>query len=147
MEQKKDLKLALTIIAILLIIGIACFLDVFPAGDENKESSKEPLRIMYKVTAGKVLFDHKAHADTHGYSIECGDCHHHEEENTQSCITCHPGGDKAKKIPKRCFECHDNSEIEDITIKNHADTLHEQCIECHKASDMGPVECSQCHVI
>ncbi len=145
MKQKKESKIAGMAIAILLLIGIICYAGFIPA--KKSKETVEPLRLMYKTSAGKVLFDHKTHANKSGYNIECTDCHHHNEDSMTSCATCHLKDVEPGKTPDRCLECHNISDIEGAIVKNYADTLHEQCIECHKESGLGPVECSQCHIM
>ncbi len=144
MNQKKELQLAYGLAIILLFVGVICY-TAFSA-----KIPEEPLRIMYKGAAGKVLFDHKTHAQESGYGIICSDCHHHPEDDESSakdCNACHIKSDKKMPLPDLCIDCHDSDEIADVEMKNHTDSLHEQCIGCHEKSEQGPSDCSKCHAM
>lgn len=121
MTSKGEQALAFVLGAILLVVGVVCY-----AGFSQKPP-EEPVRLMFKTTAGKVLFDHKTHMDDAGYGVACDECHHEEQEDTMSCSgeDCHgPDSD-----PKR------------------GDALHTNCKGCHEDSGAGPVECAACHVM
>ena len=121
MTSKGEQAFAFALAAILLVVGVVCY-----AGFSQK-SPAEPVRLMFKTNAGKILFDHKTHSDDAGYGIACDDCHHEEQEGTSSCSgeDCHgPDSD-----PKR------------------GDALHMNCKGCHEESGAGPVECAACHVM
>ncbi len=149
MSLKKELKLAYGLAIILLVVGVISY-AAFPA-----KAPEEPVRIMYKVVAGKVLFDHKAHTAESGYGLSCRDCHHHpedpedEEDSLLACGDCHQIPAEGEAVPQACDECHEPDEIEDSEMTKRADAFHSQCEECHKDSDIGPVEdderCSWCH--
>ena len=55
MTPKGEQSLASALAAILLVVGVVCY-----AGFQQ-ETPEEPVRLMFKTTAGKVLFDHKTH--------------------------------------------------------------------------------------
>lgn len=112
---------AFGLMAITLVLGIVCY-SAF-----SQEPPKEPVRIMFKTTAGKVLFDHKTHAAEAGYGIACEDCHHEEQEGTKSC-----GGE----------DCHGPE-----SDPTRGDALHSNCKGCHESGGAGPVECAACHVM
>ncbi len=121
MTSKNAQTLALALAAVLLVVGVVCY-AALPA-----KTPEEPVRLMLKTTAGSILFDHKTHAAEDGYELACDDCHHEEQEDSQSCSgeDCHgPDSD-----PKR------------------GDALHTNCKGCHEDGDAGPVECSACHVM
>jgi hypothetical protein len=149
MTLKKELKMAYGLAIILLVVGVISY-AAFPA-----KAPEEPVRVMYKVVAGKVLFEHKAHTAESGYGLSCSDCHHHpedpedEEESLLACGVCHQIPAEGEAFPQVCNECHEPDEIEDSEITKRADAFHSQCEECHKESDIGPVEdderCSWCH--
>ena len=146
MTSKKELKLAYCLAVILLVVGVISY-AAFPA-----KAPEEPVRVMYKVVAGKVLFDHKAHTAESGYGLSCSDCHHHpedEEESLLACGDCHQIPAEGEAFPQFCNECHEPDEIEDSEMTKRADAFHSKCEECHKESDIGPVEnddrCSWCH--
>jgi hypothetical protein len=125
MKVKTERIVAYGIVIILFVVGVVCY-AAFP--DTTPE---EPLRIMFRGTAGNVFFDHKEHASTDGYGIECSDCHHDLEDE----------GDK----PSACGECHEvDSEDEDAVER--VDAFHAQCVECHEEDGSAPAECAGCHV-
>ena len=110
---------------ILFVVGIVCY-SAFSA-----PAPEEPVRIMFKGTAGKVLFTHKTHASETGYGLTCVDCHHTFEED---------GG----ALP--CAECHE-PDLEDEDIPKQSDAFHQQCIGCHEDYEAGPMQCASCHVM
>lgn len=127
MNSNKELKLAYGLAIILLIVGVLSF-AAFPA-----KSPDNPIRIMFKSAAGKVLFDHKTHRTADGYGISCADCHHTmevgETEDVEACGDCHEPESDDEDFPKR------------------SDAFHQQCIGCHEDFEAGPIECSACHII
>jgi len=118
MTSKNEQVLAFVLAGVLFLVGVICY-AAFP-----QEAPDEPVRLMFKTTAGKVLFDHKTHTVDAGYDIPCDDCHHDGDE------------------PIACGECHEA----DSDLKR-ADAIHEQCKGCHEESGAGPVACSACHVM
>jgi len=129
MFSKLQLKLAYGLAIYLLFVGVLCY-AAFPA-----KTPAEPVRLMFDVTAGKVLFDHKTHSADTGYGLSCGDCHHtlseDEYADAGSCTECHDPDEGDEEIPKR------------------ADAFHQQCTGCHEGYGAGPLEkeCSACHVM
>ena len=122
MTSKNEQALAFALAAILLVVGVVCY-AAFP-----QESPEEPVRIMFKSTAGKILYDHKTHTADEGYGVACDDCHHEEQEDgSMSC-----SGE----------DCH-GPESE----PTRGDALHTNCKGCHEESGAGPVECAACHVM
>ena len=128
MFSKLELKLAYGLAIWFLFVGVVCY-AAFPA-----KSPDEPVRLMFDVTAGKVLFDHKTHGADTGYGISCGDCHHTLDEDEYA-------------DAQSCGECHDPDEGDEETPKR-ADAFHQQCTGCHEGYGAGPLEkdCSACHV-
>jgi hypothetical protein len=147
MTPQKELKLAYSLAAILLIVGFISY-GAFPAKPPD-----EPIRIMYKTVAGKVLFDHKTHAAETGYALACQDCHHHPEDDAeaalQPCGNCHQILPEGETLPATCLDCHEPEDIEDVEITKRSDAFHAQCESCHQEGGIGPVEqrCSWCHVL
>jgi hypothetical protein len=144
MGSKKDVQLTFGLAIVLLLVGVVCY-AAFP-----QEKPKEPVRIMFKCTAGKVLFTHNVHTADTGYALACQDCHHHPEDDDgeealQACGTCHHTGEEA--AVESCLDCHETEDIEDTEMQKKSDAFHGQCITCHKDADAGPVECSSCHVM
>lgn len=121
MTSKGEQAFAFALAAILLVVGVVCYAGF------AQETPEEPVRLMFKTTAGKILFDHKTHTGDAGYGIACDDCHHEEQDESKSCSgeDCHgPDSD-----PKR------------------GDALHTNCKGCHEDNGAGPVECAACHVM
>lgn len=127
MFSKKELMLAYGVAAVLLVIGAISY-AAFPL-----KEPREPLRLMFEVAAGNVLFNHKIHTVEEGYGLSCGDCHHtlseDEYADAQSCSECHELDEGDEEMPKR------------------ADAFHLQCINCHKDYEAGPIECTGCHAL
>ena len=124
MKRLTEKAFAYVLVAALFAIGVVCYAF-------SGTKPEEPVRIMFKVTAGKVLFDHKGHALEDGYGIECVDCHHAWDEDPDV-------------KPVSCTECH---EIDGEDPIKRSEALHQQCIGCHEDDGLAPVECSQCHVL
>ncbi len=143
MTGEKELKLAYGLAAVLLVVGILSY-TAFSA-----KAPEEPVRIMFKCAAGKVLYDHKIHTDDSGYGYACGDCHHHPEggEELSACGECHVAEPDPYDPPQYCLDCHDATDIEGMEMMKRSDAFHSQCIGCHKDIDAGPQECSSCHVM
>jgi hypothetical protein len=145
MTPKKELRVAYGLIIILFLVGVISY-AAFPA-----KTPDQPVRIIYKGIAGKVLFDHKTHASESGYGLSCNDCHHHpkdEKTSLRACGDCHQALAEGQKFPESCTECHEADEIEDTEIITKTDAFHSQCEECHRESGAGPEEnrCNWCHV-
>ena len=121
MTSKGEQSLAFCLAAVLLVVGVVCY-AAYP-----QKAPEEPVRLMFKTSAGSILFDHKTHASDDGYGLGCDECHHEEQDDTMSCSGeyCHgPDSD-----PKR------------------GDALHINCKGCHEDAGAGPVECAACHVM
>ena len=145
MTSNKELQLAYRLAIVLFVVGVLSF-AAFPA-----KPPETPVRVVYKTNAGKVLFDHKTHADVAGYGAACVDCHHHPggEEDTPmlACGACHGKPDQMEAVAATCNECHDPDDYDLGEIMPRADAFHDQCITCHKDFEAGPVKCASCHVI
>ena len=128
MFSKIELKLAYGLAICFLVVGVLSY-AAFSA-----KTPDEPIRLMFDVVAGKVLFDHKTHYSDTGYGISCGDCHHTLSEDEY---------DDAQS----CSECHDPVEGDEETPKR-ADAFHRQCGGCHEGYGAGPLEkdCNACHI-
>ncbi|MGD9014181.1 MAG: cytochrome C, partial [Desulfobacterales bacterium] len=63
MFSKKEMKLAGVLAICLLVIGVISY-AAFPL-----KAPEEPLRLMYTVAAGNVLFNHKVHTNVEGYGL------------------------------------------------------------------------------
>jgi len=106
MTRKKELQAVYVLAVVLLFAGIASY-TVF-----SLPEPEQPVRIMLKNVAGKVLFDHKAHADDSGFGIACLECHHHPEgdESLTACGACHTKK-RSETAPGVCLDCHNADEI------------------------------------
>ena len=129
MFSKKELQMVYGLAVIFLIVGAVSY-----AAFSATPPGREPIRLMFSVAAGNVLFDHKTHTDVTGYGLSCGDCHHtlaeDEYDDAQSCSECHDPDEGDEDMPKR------------------SDAFHQQCGGCHEGFGKGPVEsnCTGCHV-
>ena len=150
MTPQKELKLAYILAAIMLVVGVVSY------GAVPAKTPDVPVRIMFKVVAGNVLFDHNTHTVETGYGLSCRDCHHHPEEEDdeeeqafRACGDCHQLPKKGETTPQFCSECHEPEDIEDVEITKKSDAFHSQCEECHKDVGIGPIEddarCTWCH--
>jgi hypothetical protein len=145
MTSNKELKLAYCLTIILLLVGVICY------AANPVETPKDPIRKMYKTSAGKVLFTHKVHRVETGYGVACIDCHHHneddEEDNFKACGDCHTA-EIPKTVPQKCLECHDAAgEVEEHHPKTVDESEPRACNDCHQKTEDGstPEVCSECH--
>ncbi len=120
-EYKRTYVLA----AVLLFVGLFSYVAF------SAPTPEEPFRIMFKGTAGKVLFDHQTHTADTGYGLSCEDCHHTFEEDGEALA---------------CVECHE-PDLADEDVPKQVDAFHLQCIGCHEQIDAGPIECESCHAM
>ncbi len=142
MGSPRALRFICSLAIVLFIVGVLSY-SAF-----SRKAPDPPLRMMFKVAVGDVLFDHHAHMSVPGYGLDCKDCHHHPAEDdtdTRACSECHPAK-TGKTPPQACGDCHDADEIEDQEMLKTGDAFHGQCISCHQDFGAGPVECSGCHV-
>jgi hypothetical protein len=126
MKSNKELQIAYGLAIILLVVGVLSY-SAFSA-----KTPEQPVRLMFKCVAGKVLFDHKTHTAESGYSISCSDGHHDLEEGETK--------------PQACGECHE-AKSQDEDMPSRSDAFHSQCIDCHKEGGAGPEICASCHVM
>jgi hypothetical protein len=121
MTSQPHLKLAVLIMAGLLITGIVCYAAFSPP------APADPVRLMFQNKAGKVLFTHQIHTDE--YALDCMDCHHNLIDDDEY----------------NCSACHE--ETGDDAMPSRMDALHDSCMGCHSDYGAGPVECNACHVM
>ncbi|MCD4763408.1 MAG: cytochrome c family protein [Desulfobacterales bacterium] len=126
MKSNKELQIAYGLAIILLVVGVLSY-SAFSA-----KTPDQPVRLMFKCVAGKILFDHKTHTVESGYGFSCSDCHHNLEEGETD--------------PQACGECHE-PESQDEDVPGRADAFHTQCIGCHNEAGAGPEKCELCHVM
>jgi len=144
MISKKKMKVVYGVMIYLLAVGVLCY-AAFPVSPPE-----EPMRIMFKVTAGKVLFDHYTHTSESAYGLSCWDCHHHPMDDDAAliaCGECHTVPEEPAEYPSICSDCHEEDEIEGTQIMKRSDAFHAGCVECHEAFDAGPVTCETCHAM
>ena len=149
MTSKKNRQLAYGVAIVLFVAGVVSY--AYTA--ISAKPPEQPIRLMYKVAAGNVVFDHKSHTDIGGYGITCADCHHHPEEDEsafQACGNCHAPPSKADTVRENCLDCHEEEDIEESVPPKRGDAFHQQCSNCHKEIGSGPVfpideECNACH--
>jgi hypothetical protein len=149
MTSKKNRQLAYGVAIALFVVGVISY--AYTA--ISAKPPDQPIRLMYKVAAGNVVFDHKSHADIGGYGMNCADCHHHPEDDesaNQACGNCHAPPSRAETVRDNCLDCHEEDEIEESVPPKRGDAFHQQCSNCHKEIGSGPVfplneECSACH--
>jgi hypothetical protein len=131
MTSEQQMKLAYRLAIVLFIVGVLSY-AAFSAPTPD-----QPVRMIFKVAAGNVLFDHKAHSDISGIAASCGDCHHTLEESEY-------------KDAEACGKCH-KPESDDEDVPRHSEAFHQQCIGCHVDFGAGPgdssEDCSLCHVL
>ena len=143
MSSNKGLRRAYFLTIVLLAVGVVCY-AAFPL-----EAPDNPVRMMFKNTAGKVLFTHKIHASDSGYALSCLDCHHHYEEDGdtfKACGDCHASG-KIETVPTVCLDCHEPFE------EHHPEGGHGEgddsysCNDCHQKEEgeSVPTACADCH--
>jgi hypothetical protein len=123
MNKRSELKLAYTILVILLVVGVGAYVALPYRAPDN------PVRKVFDNIGGKVIFDHKEHYAEDGYGYGCKECHHDIDKDGQK--------------PAACSSCHTKEPDEG---PKRSDAFHQQCIGCHKESGSGPVDCAQCHV-
>lgn len=149
MTPKRDLQIAYILIVVFFFVGVISY-AAFPA-----KTPDEPIRLMYKTVAGKVLFDHKTHYTESGYALACNECHHHpeepedEEEALVKCGYCHQVPAEGQTYPESCLDCHEAEDLEESEMIKTSDAFHSQCESCHQEVEAGPEEerCSWCHVM
>ncbi|RJP79852.1 MAG: hypothetical protein C4522_09010 [Desulfobacteraceae bacterium] len=144
MTSNNELKLAYCLTVILLLVGGICY-AAFPV-----ETPEDPVRKMFKTSAGNVLFTHKVHRAETGYGAACIDCHHHhedDEDNFKACGDCHTA-EPPKTVPQNCQECHDSvGNIEEHHPKTVEGEDFRACADCHQKTEDGstPEACNECH--
>ena len=144
MTPKTELKLAYWLVAIFFVVGVVSYAAV-PA-----KAPEEPVRIMFEVSAGNVLFTHKTHTSGAGYGIDCFSCHHHpdgDEFALRACGECHNLPEDGS-APEICLECHSPEDFDIEMVPARGDAFHGQCAGCHEDYGAGPAKdaCNSCHV-
>lgn len=122
MRPDNERKLAVILGLVLLAAAALCYTVLKP------EVPEEPVRMLFKGSAGDVLFTHQIH--TEDYDLDCASCHHNLDDGDEE---------------YNCSECHEPGASEDDDLMGRTDAMHAQCIGCHEEMGAGPVECATCH--
>ncbi len=122
MRPENERKLAVILGLVLLAVAALCYTALKP------EASEEPIRMLFRGSAGDVLFTHQVH--TGDYDVDCASCHHNLDD-----------GDEVYN----CSECHEAEASQDDDMMSRTDAMHAQCIGCHEEMGAGPAECAACH--
>ena len=142
MTPKKELKFSIILALVLFVISVVAY-AFQPKEPEN------PVRMMFKCVAGKVLFTHKNHFADSGLKISCDSCHHHEEEenNIRACGVCHTA-EIGTNVPKICLDCHEPDEnhhpggdkvayaCKDCHMSANSENKYNACTDCHETEDI-----------
>ncbi|WP_285905742.1 cytochrome c3 family protein [Pseudodesulfovibrio pelocollis] len=116
-----------------------------------------PVRILLENKGGKVIFDHKIHADMPERA--CADCHHTSGDDPAppACSSCHVPkfdqpfilGHQETMDPKQCASCHHpEATIDNFDHNGHAeDYAAGNCRACHHDASIEPTpqSCANCH--
>lgn len=137
-----------------VIVGILAAVAVF-GYLSPKQTQAEPMRILFDNSGGKVIFDHKTHAENYG--IECQTCHHESETarpDPMACGDCHGVAvtDEFRKehvasySDEACVTCH-HVEFTGVDWSHEEHTGYDDCTACHHGPDIEPepMACSNCH--
>lgn len=121
-----------------------------------EKSEPLPNRILMNNTAGRVVFDHGAHAEKLG--IECQTCHHDAlkaGQAGQNCKSCHGlefdasfKGHSYTMAPSTCATCHHMMlSQKKWGHSRHAKDLNIECTACHHGPQIEatPQNCANCH--
>lgn len=147
----------LTLLAALT--ALAGYLPISPA-PQNPQATVIPERILLDNAAGKVVFDHKKHAENAG--IACQTCHHEslvKRYNVQKCNVCHGVTFDQKfrknhaqdiKDPTSCATCHHVEFAAKVAWdhKKHVEEYSIDCRSCHHTDvniEPEPQNCADCH--
>ena len=121
-----------------------------------EKSEPLPNRILMNSAAGRVVFNHEAHAAREG--VECIVCHHDARKSDQAgqnCKTCHGlefdasfRGHSYTMDPETCSVCHHTTmSTKKWGHSRHARTMGIECTSCHHGPQIEPVpqNCANCH--
>ena len=81
------------------IVLLTVLLALLAAAGYNLPPSEgaTPIRVLLDNKGGKIVFEHKAHAE--GYGLECSSCHHAEnlDKGISPCGECHNAETEARR--------------------------------------------------
>lgn len=149
--QKRYIPISATVICLALLALISYIMPDKP--------DAIPTRILFDNAGGKVVFDHKVHAEK--YKIECQSCHHESSEpreNVKSCGTCHgvviDSSFKKNHVEEiadfpSCVTCHHvEFSSKDWGHETHVEEYGLDCTDCHHLDtniESEPQNCATCH--
>ncbi|MFP4477348.1 MAG: cytochrome c3 family protein [Desulfatibacillaceae bacterium] len=159
MDKKTNRVVAYAMVGVFFLVGLVGYI-AFPY-----EQPTEPVRILFPVTAGNVVFDHLTHAED--FTSDCASCHHHypgvQEDylgRLAGCGECHVSREWDDPHPQLCVDCHQEMMIEDYLEgaeypnpydAAHSDYSFKSCVGCHEDVGAGPgagaENCGGCHVL
>lgn len=122
---------------------------------------KTPVRLLLENAGGRVVFDHRRHAED--YKVACEACHHESaeaRENVQPCGACHgvdfDGSFREDHVAAfaddetTCATCHHmGSAPAKWDHAAHAEEYGLSCTDCHHANadiEPEPARCTACHL-
>ena len=122
---------------------------------------KTPVRLLLENAGGRVVFDHRRHAED--YKVACETCHHESaeaRENVQPCGACHgvdfDGSFREDHVAAfaddetTCATCHHmGSAPAKWDHAAHAEEYGLSCTDCHHANadiEPEPARCTACHL-
>lgn len=122
---------------------------------------KTPTRLLLENAGGRVVFDHRRHAED--YKVACEACHHESaeaRENVQPCGACHgvdfDGSFREDHVAAfaddetTCATCHHmGSAPAKWDHAAHAEEYGLSCTDCHHANadiEPEPARCTACHL-
>lgn len=149
--QKRYIPVAVSTVLLAVVAAVGY---LFPSASEGM-----PQRILFDNAGGKVVFDHKVHADR--YDVACVTCHHEAadpQKQVTPCGVCHGATFDAAfrknhvtaiSEPSACVTCH-HMEFKRAPWGHEAHTKEYgvDCRDCHhadKAIEPEPQNCADCH--
>lgn len=122
---------------------------------------KTPVRLLLENAGGRVVFDHRRHAED--YKVACETCHHESaeaRENVQPCGACHGVDfDGSFREDHVAAFADDETSLRDLPPygqrarevgpRGHAEEYGLSCTDCHHANadiEPEPARCTACHL-
>ena len=154
MTPKRELQIAYSLIIVFLFVGAISF-AAFPA-----KTPDEPVRLMYKTVAGKVLFDQQnpfmriqgTASPVPGLSPSIILKNPKKVEDS-ACSVRRVSSKFLKKVktfPDSCLDCHEAEDLEDsgMSQKNPMHSIHSVKVAIRKLKSVRKKRrCSWCHVM
>ena len=146
-----------------VFVTVFCCLMALVAvvGYTHDTVGKTPVRLLLENAGGRVVFDHRRHAED--YKVACETCHHESaeaRENVQPCGACHgvdfDGSFREDHVAAfaddetTCATCHHmGSAPAKWDHAAHAEEYGLSCTDCHHANadiEPEPARCTACHL-